>query len=267
MGIINDSCDESEDIEVLISAMNLSDISIIKNSNVRSSALIINQCDNEDYKEENTDYGKIRLISTVQRGLSRSRNMAIQQSRCKYCLICDDDEVLEEGYCKLINETFKKYPQAGIICFKIKFGNKKFPNKTNRINYLNSLRVSSPQMVLNMEIIKKKSVFFDERFGSGTKIGSGEENIFMYDCLKKGIEIIYVPELIAEIKPGESHWFKGYNKKYFYNRGIIIRRLMGKGIGFFYCMYFIFTKYRIYKKDSKFIIALKNILKGLNASI
>lgn len=259
--------DLSSYVEVLISAMNLSDNGIIKSSNIQSPALIINQCNSNDYIEETTTYGKIRLISTSERGLSRSRNLAIRKSSGKYCLICDDDEVLQDGYCRLINEAFKRYPSAGIICFQIRYGNKRFSNKQKRINFLNSLRISSPQMVLNTDILKEKNVFFDERFGSGTEIGSGEENIFLYDCLKKGIEIIYVPKLIAEIKPGVSHWFKGYNSQYFFNRGKIIKRLMGRGFGFIYCMYFVLTKYNIYKNDSNLLSAFKNILKGLNASI
>lgn len=254
-------------IEVLVSAMNLIDTSIFENSNIRSSALIINQCNCNDYVELRSKYGIIRSISTTERGLSKSRNLAISKAQGRYCLICDDDEILQKDYCKKIAEAFEKYPSAGIICFKIKYGDKKFSDKSYKVNFINSLRISSPQMVLNMDVIRKNKVHFDENFGSGTKLGSGEENIFLYDCLKKGIEIIYVPELIAKIKKGESHWFNGYNDTYFYNRGIIIRRLMGKYIGTLYCLYFIITKYHLYRNDNKMLNSLKYIIKGVNTQI
>ncbi len=71
------------------------------------------------------------------------------------------------------------------------------------------------------------NVRFDTDYGSGTPMGSGEENIFMYDCLKKGLRAYYVPIDIGEVKQVNSKWFRGFTEDYFWKRGKIIRRMMG----------------------------------------
>lgn len=130
-------------VEVIISAMHQKDLSIIDATHIQSDALLINQCDEDSYVEENREYGKIRCISTIERGLSRSRNMAISNAIGDYCLICDDDELLYSGYVEKIIDAFEQHQDADIICFKIKIEGKKYSNREMRIGFLRSLRISS----------------------------------------------------------------------------------------------------------------------------
>ena len=73
------------------------DKEIIKRSNIQSNCVIINQC-NEDKKEElKIENNKTCLwINSKERGLSRSRNMAIQNSDTDVCLIADNDEIFDD---------------------------------------------------------------------------------------------------------------------------------------------------------------------------
>lgn len=251
-------------VEVLISAMHQKDFRIFEKTNISSDALMINQCEEEKYFEVEKEFGKFRILSTTERGLSNSRNMALKNAVGTYCLLCDDDEFLYEGYKEKIIEAYQQYPRADIICFQIKRKNKEYSNNYRKINYLTSLRVSSWQITFKLKDLQKANIKFDPNFGSGTPIGSGEENIFLYDCLRAGLNIYYVPICIGEVAQNKSQWFVGFTEKYFINRGVIIRRLMGRWYGMLYCIYFSISKYQKYHVDISFFRVIRLLIKGMN---
>lgn len=251
-------------VEVLISAMHQNDFSIFQRTQIKTDALMINQCDEVGELEKNTEYGFQRIISTTERGLSRSRNLAIQNAKSEICLLCDDDEMFYKGYARKIENAYDRHPDADLICFQIKREGKKYPGKEYRVNYLKSLRISSWQLSMKVDSILRAGIRFDTDFGSGTPLGSGEENIFMFDCLKAGLKIYYVPVCIGKVEQKQSNWFHGFTDQYFFNRGRIIRRMMGTGIGTFYGLYFIITKFPRYKNQVPFRIAALEMFKGLH---
>ena len=252
-----------KNVEVLISAMNQHDDSIFAKTNVHSDALLINQCDVEEKSEKHFSYGNLRIVSTTERGLSRSRNMALENALGDICLICDDDEYLYDDYPRLIAQAYDDYPDADLICFQVKRLGKKYSNKAFRVKYLKSLRISSWQITMRIDSVRKAGVIFDLKFGSGTPVGAGEENIFLFDCLKKGLKIYYVPICIGEVSQAKSNWFCGFDKTYFLNRGRIIRRLFGRGLGVSYCLYFAVSKYKAYRSNVSFFTAIRNLFNGL----
>ncbi|SMG16737.1 glycosyltransferase family A protein [Fibrobacter sp. UWB13] len=249
-------------VEVLISAMNQNGPSIFRQTNIQSSALMVNQCDVNDYWEQKLEFGTIRIFSTKDRGLSRSRNMAVENASKKYALLCDDDEYLYKDYPQLIETAFADNPKADVICFQVKCPGKKYSSKSFKLGYITTLRIASWQICFRLESVRKANIVFDTRFGSGTVMGSGEENIFLYDCLKNGLNIYYVPICIGEVSRKKSNWFKGFTQTYFFNRGKILRRMMGSFWGGVYCVYFVIAKHRRYKKETNFANACKNIVKG-----
>ena len=252
----------NEKVEVLISAMHQTDLELFDKTKVRTDGLLINQC-NENNVKQKCKYGRqYKMISTKERGLSRSRNMALENAHGDYCLLCDDDEVLYEDYEDKIIDAYKRYPDADIICFKVLLEGKTYSDKSYKIGYLKALRVSSIQVTIKLKSIKKSGVTFDEKYGSGTPMGSGEENIFIYDCLKKGLKAYYVPVIIGEAMQFESNWFKGFTDEYFVKRGSIIYRLMGK-FGVIYCAYFAITKFKRYRNNMNMIRAFSLMIRGL----
>lgn len=249
-------------VEVLISAMNQYDFNIFDTTKITSDALLINQCDRESY-EDRVALGSIqRVFSTKDRGLSKSRNKAIDNAKGDICVICDDDEILYDGYVEKISSAYENHPDADIICFKVLLDGKKYKSKEYKIGYLSALKVSSVQVTFKLESIKKNNIKFDIGYGSGTEMGSGEENIFIYDCLKKGLNVYFVPIEIGEVKSSKSVWFKGFNKQYFYKRGAIIRRMMGR-FGYIYCLYFALSKYKRYRDEIGMLKALALMNKGM----
>ena len=131
-------------LEVLISCMHQKDCSIIQRSKITSDALIINQCNRNEHIHIVGEYGqKIQMISTTERGLSRSRNKALQNAKGDICLFCDDDEQLVSNYEEIILEAFKNNHQADIIVFWVDIPSKKgkFLKKSKRIKYLDTLKI------------------------------------------------------------------------------------------------------------------------------
>ena len=254
-------------VEVLISAMHQKDLSIIDRSRICSDVLLINQCDRNGAQEETREYGKVRCLSTTERGLSRSRNMALKNAVGTYCLFCDDDEVLYDGYEKEIEAAYERYPNADLICFQIKRPGKSYPSKFQKINYIRSLKISSCQISMRLDSVIDAGISFDPSFGSGTPLGSGEENIFMFDCLRRRLKIFYVPVCLGEVAQKNSMWFKGFDEQYFLNRGTIIKRLMGSWFGFLYCLYFAASKYPRYKNKLTIGKALNLMLQGMRVKL
>ena len=211
-------------LEVLMSAMHQKDFSIAYKSCVNSDLLIINQCDTEGYDEIMVDGHKWRMISTTERGLSRSRNKALENALGDICLWSDDDEVFTEGYEKEIIAAYEYLPSVSAIAFnvrRINFQMKKTYYHIEAVRPAPSYRgYQSGMLSFRRKDILDAHISFDEKFGSGTPWGGGEEILFERDIRENGLKLYEHPYEVATLDyGGGSRWFKGYNEKYFYNLG------------------------------------------------
>ncbi len=217
----------SKKVEVLMSAMHQNDFEIAYRSNVQSDLLIINQCDKNDYQEITVNGYVWRMISSTDRGLSKSRNMALENAKGDLCLFADDDEILEDNYVDTILKAYNELKSPAAIVFNIhRINNKMKKNyyKITKIKKAPTYRAyGSPMLSINLALIKDKSIVFNEKFGSGTEWGGGEDSLFEYDIIRKGLKMYEYPAYIATIDYGNgSGWFSGYNEKCFYNLGAFV---------------------------------------------
>lgn len=254
-------------LQVLLSIINSPHpIKYIKQMNIKGDYVIINQIFKENIKLTNSKNKEKKIISVEEKGLSKSRNLAIKNSTSEICLISDDDMLYEDNYEETIINAYKKYPQADLIAFVVEHENKLHEKKVmneKKLNYLTSLKISSVQLTFKKESIEKNKIFFDEMFGSGSTFFMGEENIFMYDCLKKKMNIYYVPVKIGTLKVmNDSNWFKGYNREYFKVKGAVYYR-MTKIMCVFLILQFAIRKYRMYKADMSFLKSIKYMFLGM----
>lgn len=213
-------------IEVLMSVMNQSDMSIGYRSKVSTDLLIINQCNREDYFEQIVDGHLWRMISTTERGLSKSRNMALNNARGEICLLADDDEEFKPDCLSVITKAFVTLPDATAIVFNVDRINyqtkmKKKYYSIKQIKEAPSYRgYGSVQMAFRLLDVKERGIHFNEKFGSGTEWGGGEDILFQMDIRNMGLKIYEYPSFVATIDYGNgSQWFHGYDEKYFYNLG------------------------------------------------
>ena len=247
--------------QVLLSCMNANDFSIIGKSNLMQvPCLVINQCATE--KEYFTETELHTMCNSPSRGLSISRNLAIQYSNAEYCLFSDDDEQFCDGLEEKIISAYESLSDADIIIFKMSNYPTKLGNKIKKLKKYELLRVSSWQISFKMTSVKNKYLF-DPKLGAGTGNGASEENKFLFDCYKDGLKIYYVPIEIASVAQEQSTWRSARDEKYFFNRGKTTRYILGQSMATIYALYFLITKHKLYKKDISFLRAMKYLFKGI----
>lgn len=214
-------------LQVLISTMNKKNINElnIEKKNIMTNCLIINQTDENGEFVDNQNI----MINYKEKGLSKSRNRAIENASGDICIVSDDDVEYIPGFENIILNEFKKNPNSDIITFQIKTPEdesfKKYQNFEFDHNKRSILKVSSIEVAFKLNSIKEKNIKFDELFGLGSEYINGEENIFLMDCLNRGLKIKYVPKIIA-IHDKESSG-KILNEKAIFSKGALFYRLFG----------------------------------------
>lgn len=251
-------------VQVLISTMNQKDNLLVNRLKINSDCIILNQCDkNNKLILKDKLYNTI-IINSKTRGLSKSRNLLIENATKDICLIGDDDLEYVDNYENIIYEQFERFPNADVIAFQVEGIEEKFkdyPNKEKKLNLITSMKVASVEIAFRLSSIKMNNIKFNEQFGSGSKYCMGEENIFLFECIKKGLEIQYVPLKIADLHIGDSSWFNGFNRKFFIDRGASFYAMSSK-LSLILILQFAIRKYKLYKNQTKIIDALKYMITG-----
>ena len=253
-------------IQVLIATMNLKDKkNLLKKLNVNTEAIVINQVSSSDGEMINYNDKKNQIYSYKEKGLSKSRNKALEKSNADICVIADDDMTYVDNYEKIIEDAYKKYSDADIIVFYVESApnslRKKGKLKEGRLSYLLSLKVQSVQMTFKRKSIIENNIKFDENFGAGSNYYMGEENIFIYDCLKKGLKIYSVPIKIAQLHDGESTWFKGFDEKYLEVKGAMFYR-MTKVFSEIFILQFAIRRSKLFKPNFSVFSMIKIMHRG-----
>ena len=250
--------------EVLLSAMFLEDESYIDTLNIHTDCVVINQCDRTQKKHTVRDTSKgpvnVTYVETTQRGLSRSRNMAIAHAKGPVCILCDNDVEYVDGYDGIINRAFDTY-DADVIVFFVKRPERQVPvfRRPKRMGYLSVLKIFSPEIAFRTDSIR--GIRFNESFGAGARFFQGEENLFLYDCLKLGKKIVYVPEMIAQVRPEPSTWFKGFDEDFFVARGANFAAL-SKWFSVILILQYAVRKRKLYLRDIGMAQAVRKMFEG-----
>lgn len=84
-------------VQVLASVMNQSFDDIVNRMSLDSDAVIVNQCDELGYQEQERGGNRLRFFSFPERGIGRSRNEAILRADGDILLFSDEDIVYEPG--------------------------------------------------------------------------------------------------------------------------------------------------------------------------
>lgn len=154
--------------------------------------------DNIDIPRE-LDRDDFKIFRTDSKGLSNNRNHALSKSTADYLLISDDDADYYEYGLTAIIDSFEKNSDADIITLKYDTtsDSKIYPETTVSLG-------SRPKgyFISSLEIaLRRKSIvgniWFNENFGIGAPFPSGEEDIFIKDCLDKGLKGLFIPITIA----------------------------------------------------------------------
>lgn len=253
MGDKLESFFKETDVEILISTMNRDSLDflvpmfpLLHFSNFR--ILIINQT--QSGKKIESEYSNVRIVNSFEKGLSKSRNLALENALGKILVIADDDVLYQEGFINKIVNAYNKFPDAASIKFcAVKAGGnltKKYPDHSKKsLNVFDILNTRSIEMTLNRIILDKTRIRFDENFGLGGIFEMGEEAIFLLNLKSKKEQLVFEPEVIVQHKEPTSSEKKSIEEKY-YIQGALFTRIFKSNY-----IYWIFVKFFFDLKQHK----------------
>ncbi len=164
------------------------------------------------------------------RGVGISRNTAILKSSADVLLFSDQDIIYQDNYASKIEREFEKHPESDMILFNVQVAeNRKTYENTmwKRVHWYNCGRYGAVSFAIRREKLLESRVMFSQLFGGGAKYSAGEDSLFLKDLMDKGIKVYASPILIGREEEGDSTWFKGYDEKFFFDRGVLYKQLYG----------------------------------------
>lgn len=222
-------------VEVLVATMGQTDYTLLDRMNIQTDAVVINQCDQFERQVFDHNDRLVRFFSLPERGVGLSRNSALMRATGDICLFSDDDLIYRDGYEQVLQRAFREYPDADVIVFNISSINetkKRFQiTRPMRIRWFNYMRYGAARIAVRRASILRAHISFSLLFGGGAQYASGEDTLFLQDCLRAGLRIYAVPVTLADVDDSSSTWFCGYNEKFLMDRGALhaamFRRMAG----------------------------------------
>lgn len=195
----------TSDLEICIATMNRENLDFLElmfngpAEEIPYQILIINQSKSHQLS---SNHSTIRVINDVNYGLSRSRNLAIENSIARLLWFLDDDcEVLPESVSRIIDAHNEN--QVAIISFitiasntGLPFWN--YPDDDMLLSRKQTRKILSPEITLKRDVIIKNDVKFNTRFGLGAQFADSENYVFLTDVLERGISVFFKKEFIVK---------------------------------------------------------------------
>ena len=218
-------------LQVLVSTMHQKDMSLLDKMNIRTDAIVINQCDTDECISTIHRGHAVRWLSMRERGVGLSRNTALARATADILLFADDDVVYEDDYEQKVISFFLKHPKVSVAVFNLPSQNPQRPeymiSKDHSLRWYNRLRYGACRIAVRRECILHNNVWFSLLFGGGAIYQAGEDNLFITECLRRGMRGMACKERIGVVKQEASTWFKGYDEAYYRDRGALFAALYG----------------------------------------
>lgn len=231
-----------ERLSVLCTTMNQTDFSKFHEMNIQSDVIFANQCGKNEVTETVIDGHCVTMISTATIGVGLNRNISFLAATSEIVLFADDDVRYYDGYVEQILKAFEDLPQAEMIAFGLditKDGKivERHRNSIARSHTWNCLKYGACVLAARKDALRRANVLFTTLFGGGCIYGSGEDSLFVLDCVRSGMKVYSHSYVLGECSQDSSTWFTGYNEKYFFDKGAWIAAAFPK-IGFLLRWYF-----------------------------
>lgn len=231
-------------LEMLISGLNTVPKELICRMQPECDAVLVNQCDRSE--EEIITYREhtVRVFHRNERGIGKSRNLAMENAAGDVLLFADDDIIYREGYAEAVIDEFKKHPEADLLLFNVEVcaERKTYWNEGFfRVKWYNCGRYPAYSIAVRREALLKSGVTYSELFGGGAKYSNGEDSLFLKQCADRGLKMYATDVVIGREEAAESTWFFGYTEKFFFDRGVLFAFLYGRLAGL-WAIRFVLTK-------------------------
>ena len=202
------------------------------------------------------------IIRLEGKGLSRSRNTAIKALQTEFAVFADDDVQYTEEQLRVVVESFDEFPSADILLFQIT-DYEGIPIKKYAAVPYDFNDAPKRTFVSSCEIAFRKSAnipLFDERFGLGSDyLTAGEEEVFLHEAKLKGLNIQYIPKVIASTNPSTTSKRLKDADSFWRSKGAVNCVLHGKWLSILKSI-----KYASVSPYSKTWHRFREMLKGIN---
>lgn len=213
-------------LQVLVAAMHQKDLSLVKKMNIRCSAVIANQANRNEILVEDD----VKMITTTTRGVGLNRNIALLAADADILLFADDDVVYNDDMPQAVMAAFQENPQADVLIFGLDMMKdgvvfEKRRLKKRRLFLFNSMRFGTCRIAIRRQALLRANISFNQNFGGGCPFSSGEDSLFLKACFDRGLKVYAHEYALGTCAKDTSTWFVGYDEKYFYDKGVLMRYL------------------------------------------
>ena len=217
-------------LQVLVAAMGRQDTALAEKMHIRCDAVISNQADREEDVTVPTPYGAVRMITTATRGVGLNRNIALDAADGDILLLADDDVVYREDMPQEVIRAFAQHPEADLLIFGMEMERDGVVFETrqepfHRLRVWNAMKYGAVRIAIRRSALDKSGVRFHQSFGGGCPFSAGEDSLFLKACFDYGLSVYAHPYVLGRSRKDTSSWFVGYNEKYFYDKGVLVRHL------------------------------------------
>jgi glycosyltransferase involved in cell wall biosynthesis len=256
------------DLEILIATKNRNTLDFLAlmfpfTHFSKFNILVINQTKENKLA---SDFKNVRVINADEKGLSKSRNLAIKNASRKICLIADDDVVFFPNFQKQILAAFNQSPNASIITFNHQRIGKNKPHNNSKKVYSHSKKtienVCSIEIAFQLKDIKENNICFNENFGLGSHFETAEEYLFLQDAIQLTLSALFYPFVIVShplVSSGEN---QGEDKMVF-ARAALFCKTKGNLAYIWLLKYVFFLVRREYVKWNECVGKYKTGLSGI----
>jgi len=217
-------------LQILAVTMHQNDLGIAEKMNIRCNAIISNQADREEIVTQKNEFGEIKMITTPTRGVGLNRNIGLMAASADILLFGDDDMTYYDGLESAVTKAFSELPDADAIVFGLDITQNGVITERRRcdkrrLHVFTSMRYGTARLAVRRKAVVENNITFNQCFGGGCAFSSGEDSLFIKNCLDHGLKLYSHPYVLGTCCKDSSTWFKGYNEKFFYDKGVLVRKL------------------------------------------
>lgn len=195
------------------------------------------------------------------KGLAKNRNNCLKNMTQEINVIADDDVEYVPDFEKTILHEYDTHTDADVITFRVERGQHKTNEKQGYFVHdkWSIRKVPSIGITFRKSSIEKSGVTFDERFGIGSTYKSGEEAIFLQDCLSAGLKIMHVDVPIVRHTHLSSGWI--WDTDQVKAKVAVMWRLYGPLWALIVPLSFTFSKHSLYSNHMGVIGYVSTVLR------
>ena len=211
-------------LQTLAAAIDQTDHALVEKMNIQTDALIGNQCGKTGTETFSYHGHRVTYLHAAERGVGKNRNRLLECAEGDFLILADDDMRFVDGYPAIAAQAIAACADADVYIFNlIERSPRRYVNRAvKRVGRRDYARYGAARLMLRRASIERAGLRFSTEFGGGARYGSGEDTIFLRDCLDRGLKLCAVPYALAEIdQAAASSWFTGYDRKFFSDKGAL----------------------------------------------